>query len=209
MIKELADAITSKKNHPSPEWKVAHYNGDPLQCHEWCGQLKNAIDSQTLTDGVNLTYLKMLVTCKAKTAITEFAYCDLRYKDALTTLERKFGQPQTVVGANLKKLSNFPPPKLHNSDNIISSSAAKTSLVGVFKSLSYDADLKNASLLSQAVQKLPPNMKESSSLFAVKKHWFKPTLLDINDWLKKADAHNLMKPIPTKKKSEDNSTSVT
>ena len=170
LIKELADAINSKKNDPLPEWKLAQYNGDPLQWHEWYGQFKSAIDSQTLTDDVKLTYLKTLVTGKAKIAIAEFAYCGLMYKDALRTLERKFGQPQAVVSAHLDKLSNFPPLKMHNSDNIINYSAAISSLVGVFKSLSYDADLKSASLLNQAVQKLPPNMKESWSLFTVKKH---------------------------------------
>ena len=132
------------------------------------------------------------------------------YKDAPRTLERKFGQPQAVVSAHLDKLSNFPPLKMHNSDNIINYSAAISSLVGVFKSLSYDADLKSASLLNRAVQKLPQNMKESWSLFSVKKHWIKPTLLDFNDWLKeKAEAHDLMKQSATKARPEDNSTSVT
>ena len=203
-------AITSKKNDPLPEWKLAEFNGDPLKWHEWYGQFKSAIDSQSLTDDVNLTYLKTLVTGKAKIAIAEFAYCGLMYKDALRTLERKFGQPQAVVSAHLDKLSNFPPLKMHNSDNIINYSAAISSLVGVLKSLSYDADLKSASLLNQAVQKLPPNMKESWSLFTVKKHWVKPTLLDFNDWLKeKAEAHDLMKQSATKARPEDNSTSVT
>ena len=210
LIRELADAINSKKNDPLPEWKLAQYNGDPLQWHEWYGQFKSAIDLQTLTDDVKLTYLKTLVTGKAKIAIAEFAYCGLMYKDALRTLERKFGQPQAVVSAHLDKLSSFPPLKMHNSDNIINYSAAISSLVGVFKSLSYDADLKSASLLNQAVQKLPPNMKESWSLFTVKKHWVTPTLLDFNDWLKeKAEAHDLMKQSAAKAKPEENITSVT
>ena len=34
LIRELADAITSKKNDPLTEWKFAQYNGDPLQWHE-------------------------------------------------------------------------------------------------------------------------------------------------------------------------------
>ena len=210
LIRELADAINSKKNDPLPEWKLAQYNGDPLQWHEWHGQFKSAIDSQTLTDDVKLTYLRTLVTGKAKIAIAEFACCGLMYKDALRTLEHKFGQPQAVVSAHLDKLSNFPPLKMHNSDNIINYSAAISSLVGVFKSLSYDADLKSASLLNQAVQKLPPNMKESWSLFTVKKHWVKPTLLDFNYWLKeKAEAHDLMKQSATKARPEENITSVT
>ena len=112
------------------------------------------------------------------------------YKDSLRTLELKFGQP---------------PLKMHNSDNIINYSAAISSLVGFFKSLSYDADLKSASLLNQAVQKLPPNMKESWSHFTVK-----PTLLDFNDWRKeKAEANDLMKQRETKAKPEENCTLVT
>ena len=157
-----------------------------------------------------MTYLKTLVTGKAKIAIAEFAYCGLMYKDALRTLERIFGQPQAVLSAHFDKLSNFPPLKMHKSDNIIKYSAAISSLVGVFESLSYDAVLKSASLIDQVVQKLPPDMKESWSLFTVKKHWVNPTLLDFNDWLKeKAKAHDLMKQSATKAKPEENSTSVT
>ena len=131
------------------------------------------------------------------------------YKDALRTLERKFGQSQAVVSAHLDKLSNFPPLKMHNIDNIMNYSASISSLIGVFKSLSYDADLKRASLLNQAVQKVPPNMNESSSLFTVKKHWVKPTLLDFNYWPKeKTEAHDLMKQSATQVKPEENSTSV-
>ena len=209
LIKQLADAITCKKNDPLPEWKLSQDNGDPLQCHEWFGQFKSAIDSQSLTDDIKLTYLKTLVTGKAKTAIAEFAYCGVMYKDALKTLERKFGQPQAVVSAHLEKLSSFPPQKMHNSDNIIDFSATISSLVVVFKSLSYDADLKSASLLNTAVQKLPPNLKESWSIFTVKKHWVKPTLLDSNDWLKeKVEAHDLMKQTSSKARTEDNTNSV-
>ena len=103
LIRELADAKTSKKDDTLPEWKLAQYNGDPLQRHEWYGQFKSAIGSQLLTDDVKSTYLKTLVTGKAKIAISEFAYCGLMYKDALMILERKFGQPQAVVSAHLDK----------------------------------------------------------------------------------------------------------
>ena len=70
--------------------------------------------------------------------------------------------------------------------------------------------MKSASLLNQAVQKLPKNKKESWSLFTFKKHWVKPTLIDFKDWLKeKAEAHDLLKQSATKARPEDNSTSVT
>ena len=65
----------AKKNHLF-EWKLAQFFGDPLlQCHEWFDQFKSAIDSSPLSDDVKLTYLKTLVTEKAKTAIAEFRNC--------------------------------------------------------------------------------------------------------------------------------------
>ena len=91
------------------------------------------------------------------------------YKDALRNLERKFGQSQAVVSAHLDKLNSFPPMKMHNSDNLIKYSGSISSLVGVFKSLSYDSDLKSAARLNTAIQKLTPNLKESWTLFTVKK----------------------------------------
>ena len=47
-------------------------------------------------------------------------------------------------------------------------------------------------------------MKESWSLFTVRKHWVKPALLDFNDGLKeKAEAHDLLKNTAIKAKTED------
>ena len=129
-MKQLEDAINSKKNEPLPEWKLSQYNGDPLHWHESLGQFKSARDAQSLTDDVNLTNLKNLVTGKAKTTTAEFAYCGVMYKDALKTLERKFGQPQAIISAHLDKLSFFPPLKIHIIDNIKNYFATISSLVG-------------------------------------------------------------------------------
>ena len=206
-MQDLAQLLSSTKKDHLPEWKLAQFNGDPLQWHEWFGQFKSAIDSSPLTDDVKLTYLKTLVTGKAKTAIAEFAYCGTMYKEALKTLERKFGQPQTVVSAYLDKLANVPPVKMHNSESIISYAATICSLVGVFRSLNYVQDLSSASLLGQAVQKLPPNLKEGWSMHTVKRDLSRPTLIDFNDWLKdKAEAHERMKVSSGKPKVEETPT---
>ena len=203
-LQDVAQILASTRKDHLPEWKLAQFNGDPIQWHEWFGQFKSAIDSSPLTDDVKLTYLKTLVTGKAKVAIAEFAYCGSMYKDALKTLERKFGQPQAVVTAYLDKLTNVPPLKMHNSDSIISYAATVSALVGVFRSLNYVQDLSSASLLGQAVQKLPPNMKEAWSMHTVKRSLDRPTLIDFNDWLKdKAEAHERMKMASGKSKSDD------
>ena len=90
----LVQALSVSKKDPLPEWKLAQYDGNPLQLHEWFGQFCSTVDAASLSDDVKLTYLKTLVTGKAKSAIAEFAYSGRMYKDALKTLERKFGQPQ-------------------------------------------------------------------------------------------------------------------
>ena len=103
------------------------------------------------------------------------------YKDTLKTLERKFEQPQAVVTAYSDKLVNIPPVKMHNSGSIISYSATVSSLVGVFRSLNYVQDLSSATLLDQAVQKFPPNMKEAWSMHTVKRSPDRPTLIEFID----------------------------
>ena len=106
----------------------------------------------------------------------EFSYGGVIYKDALATLQRKFGQPHAIVGAHLDKLNTFPPLKMHNSENVISFSSAISGLVAVFKSLSFNDDLKSVNLLNQVVSKLPPNLKEAWSMHTVRHNWQQPTL---------------------------------
>ena len=55
------------------------------------------------------------------------------YKGALTTLQRKFGQPHAFAGAHHDKLNTFNPPKMHNSKKVIRFSSAISGLVAVYK----------------------------------------------------------------------------
>ena len=148
----------SRKDH-LPEWKLAQLDGNSLNWHEWFGQFKFTVDSAVLTDDTKLTYLKTLVTGEAKTAIAQFSFGGDMYKDALAALQQKFRQPHAIVGAHLDKLNTFPPLKMHNSENVISFSSAISGRVAVFKSLSFNDDLKSVNLLNQAVSKLPLNLK--------------------------------------------------
>ena len=200
---DLAEILTMSQKGPLPEWKLSSFEGNPLQWPEWFGQVKSAIDAKVLSDFVKLKYLKTLISGKAKNAIAEFVYSGMFYKDALKTVERKFGQPQTIVAAYLEKLSNFPPLKMHNSE-LISFASCISCLVAVLKSLEYEYDLKSTSVLNQVISKLPPNMKESWSLHSVKKCWRQPTVLVFDDWLRnKAEAHELMRVSQNKSRPEE------
>ena len=73
-MQNLVEALISNRKGPLPEWTLSNYDGDPLSWHEWSGQFKSVIDSSYLTDDGKLSYLKTLVTGKAKLAIADVAY---------------------------------------------------------------------------------------------------------------------------------------
>ena len=73
-MKHIAELLTKSRKDPFPEWRLDTYDGNPLNWLEWYGQLRSAVDSTQLSQDVKLTYLKTLVTGKAKTAIANFAY---------------------------------------------------------------------------------------------------------------------------------------
>ena len=158
---DLAQWLASSRKNHLPEWKLAQYNGDISQWPEWFGQFKSAIDSTPVTDVVEMTYLKILVTGRAKTEIAEMAYCATMYKGALKTIEWNFAQPHAVVSAYLDTLSHFQPLKIHNFENLIRYSAKISNLVGAFRSLHCHPDLSSASFLGQVTQTLPQNVKKA------------------------------------------------
>ena len=197
--RELINILMHSQKDHLPEWKLTQIVGNPFNWHEWFGQFISMVDSAILSDDEKLTYLKTLVVGKAKSAIAEYSYSGVPFKDALGTLQRKFGQPHAVVGAQLDKLKNFPPLKMHNSENVIGFFSTISGLVAVFKSLSFNDDLKSVNILNQAVSKLPPNLKEAWSMQTVRCQWHRPTLLDFNKWLKgNAEGHERLKTINSK-----------
>ena len=201
---DVAKLIAATRKEPLPEWKLPEYSGDPLQWPEWFGQFKSAVDSATRTDAAKMTYLKTLVTGKAKAVIEGFAYRGDMYQEALKALERKYGQPQTVVTAHLEKLGSWPSVKMHNSESVIAYANVISSLVGVFKSLGSDADLRGSTPLMQAVSNLPPNIKEAWAMYTVKRNFSQPTLNEFNEWLQqKSEAHDRMQAIPSARSKLD------
>ena len=73
-FQDLIEVMKIGRKGPLPEWNLSKYDGDPLQWSEWYGQFKSAVDSALLSDHEKLTYLKTLVTGKAKLAIADVSY---------------------------------------------------------------------------------------------------------------------------------------
>ena len=74
-VQDLAEALKFSRKDPLPEWKLSQYYGDPLMWHEWYGQFRSAVDKSLLSNDVKLTYLKTLVTGKAKAVFADVVYC--------------------------------------------------------------------------------------------------------------------------------------
>ena len=53
--RELAELLMHSRNDHLPEWKLAQFDGNPLNWHEWFGQFKSTVDSAVLTDDTKLT----------------------------------------------------------------------------------------------------------------------------------------------------------
>ena len=97
-----------------------------------------------------------------------------------------------------------------NSENIISYSATVLALVGVYRWLHYVQDITIATLLGQAVQKLPPNVKDAWGMPTVENKCSRSTLIELNDWLKeKAEAQEMMKVTSLKPEPDDIYTTIT
>ena len=202
--RELVNILVQSRKDHLPEWTLTQFDGSPLTWHAWFGQFITTVDSAILSDDEKLTYLKTLEVGEIKSAIAEYSYNGVLCKDALATLQKKFGQPHAVVAAHLDKLSNFPPLKMHNSEKVFGFSSTISGLLAVFKPLSFDEDLKSVILLNQAVSRLSPNLMEAWSIQIVRSQWHRTTLLDFNEWPKeKAEGHKRLKSINSKGKSEE------
>ena len=57
-LNDLVQALSVSKKDPLPEWKLAQYDGNPLQWHEWFGQFCSTVGAASRSDDVKLTYLK-------------------------------------------------------------------------------------------------------------------------------------------------------
>ena len=89
--------MKSSRKDLVPELKLSQFDSNALNCREWVGQFTSTIDSALLTDDEKLTYLKTPVTGKAKAALAEYSYGGVLNNDAIATLQRKFGQPHTII----------------------------------------------------------------------------------------------------------------
>ena len=141
-----------------------------------------------------LAFLAQHCVGKASNLITPLIHSGASYSDVYARLHSRFGQPHVVVSAHIERLSQIPPVRMHNSEQLLDFAMTLSGFVTVLQSQGYSADLKSPTNLSLVVQKLLADLKESWSKHVVRSHFSRPTLLHFNAWITtQADAHEFMR----------------
>ena len=93
--------------HSLPKINLDTFNGNPLLWGDWHRKFSFLIGNQSLSPDQKMAYLQGLVTGRARDAIKHYNCNGALYQEALNTLNRKFGQPETIVHNYLQRLQDL------------------------------------------------------------------------------------------------------
>ena len=177
-----------KRNKPSsssqlPKLKLSSFNGNPLKYPEWSNMFKATVHHRDMPDSEKMSHLKILLTGKAKSAISGMGYSgEFFYAQAWEFLGWKFGRPYLIVDAQLNILRKQQPIRMHDSTAIFNYSITFNNLINVLKQYIYEGDLRSSSILQLAIEKLPPNFKEKWFFFVDDCQEDRPDLTLLEKW---------------------------
>ena len=136
-----------------PDIRFQNFDGDPLKWNEWSSMFSSTIRiNEDIIDIERVSYLQSLVIGLATDCISN---C---YSSALQELNRRFGNPQNVVGALTKELEAFQRPAMNDHAAyaaLIAFASLLRKVVQTFASHGFIADLNATYLLTIALDKLP------------------------------------------------------
>ena len=95
-----------KKGPSLPKVELMKFCGDPLEYAEFMTNFKNNTESQVRDESQRFTRLLAQCTGKARDAIRSCVNLDAnrRYEEVMSVLLENFGQPHTIVEAQMKRL---------------------------------------------------------------------------------------------------------
>ena len=143
-----------------PDIRIQKFDGDPLMWNEWSSMFSSTIhNNEDITDTERMSYLQSLVIGPAKDCISGFLCNPNFYSSALQELNRRFGNPQNVVGALTKELEVFQRPAFNDRAALIAFASLLRKVVQTFASHGFSANLNATYLLRIARDKLPNPIK--------------------------------------------------
>ena len=140
-------------------------------------------NNRDISDIERISYLQSLVIGSAKEAVSGYL-CNLGfYHEALSELERRFGNPQHVVSALTKELELWQRPQASDHASLISYASFLRKLVQTFNAHGFYADLKSTYLVRIARDKLPWSLKMKWSEHIVDINSTFPGIEDLSNWM--------------------------
>ena len=87
-----------------PKLNITSYNGDPLLFQSFWDSFESAVHKKSVDDVEKFQYLKGLLEGKASLVVQGMALTSANYLEARKLLKDRFGDPQTIIQANMDAL---------------------------------------------------------------------------------------------------------
>ena len=97
--------ISNNKSVKLPTLTIPPFDGDPLRWQTFIDSFEASVDKrEDLTDVQKFQYLAGYLTKEAKKCIEGFPLTSANYGQALDLLRERFGNPQLIISAHMKRL---------------------------------------------------------------------------------------------------------
>ena len=185
----LQQRTSGTENHTTPRLPritLEKFGGSALEWPRWIGLFKALVhDRADLTDVERLTYLQAHLTGAARESVRGIL-CDASlYGAALYELEEEFGDPSRVIHATMKKLLAARPVRDGDLPALTELSRDLRTAVSVLQSMRYEADIAAATNVMTVAGKLSAGLAWRWGEFVVENGITRPTLIDLDGWLRR------------------------
>ncbi|XP_053691136.1 uncharacterized protein LOC128739665 [Sabethes cyaneus] len=153
--------------------ELPSFSGDPEDWPLFCSAFYNSTAACGYTDAENLCRLQKCLKGNALTEVKSRLLLPESVPYIMETLRKRFGKPEILVLALLKKVRDVPPPKSENLQSIINFGSAVRNLVDHLYIAKLGEHLRNPMIVHELVEKLSPQLKMQWS-------WYKRVHMDVS-----------------------------
>ena len=202
VITQLADALSgavgSKTNddmrrfmarQTSSGRELPIFAGEPEEWPVFFEQFRSSTEDCGFSNAENMGRLRKCLKGKARETVAAMLAVPDNLTMVMACLERRFGRPDVIVQAPIKRARSLTSPKDGDMVGLIDLSNAVTNLVSTMQLLKSDGHLRNPELRQNLVAKLPTTLQLQWGEHAQQKRTSDITLADFSTWLTaRADA---------------------
>jgi len=148
--------VTSVVQHLSrPASMLEKFNGDPMTYHRFIRQFKCKVESNSEDQEECLNFLEQYTSGDARKIVVGYSYSTNGYSLALNELERRYGDPEILVNAFVKKALSWSPIKSDEPKELDSYALFLSECQNAVQSLNALKVLEYSDNFKKIVEKLP------------------------------------------------------